>query len=95
MVTQKGIVNGVNVDTLFGVIDAVKGNPKVAEATFAAAFPTTDYAIVITPRIDGTKHFSPNVTTQVPSGFWVDMGANSISGLVHVAWTAIEDGESE
>ena len=30
----KGIVNGVNVDNLFGVIDAVKGNPKVADFKF-------------------------------------------------------------
>ncbi len=34
MATQKGIVNGVNVDTLFGVIDAVSGNPKVADFQF-------------------------------------------------------------
>ena len=31
---DKGIVNGVNVDNLFGVIDAVKENPKVADFKF-------------------------------------------------------------
>lgn len=31
---KKGIVNGVNVDNLFGVIDAVKENPKVADFKF-------------------------------------------------------------
>jgi hypothetical protein len=35
MTTSKGIVNGVNVDTLFGVIDAVKENPKVADFKFS------------------------------------------------------------
>ena len=35
MATSKGVVNGVNVDTLFGVIDAVKGNPKVADFKFS------------------------------------------------------------
>ena len=34
MATSKGVVNGVNVDTLFGVIDAVNGNPKVADFKF-------------------------------------------------------------
>ena len=34
MAIQKGIVNGVNVDTLFGVIDAVKGNPKITAFQF-------------------------------------------------------------
>ncbi len=34
MATSKGIVNGVNVDNLFGVIEAVTGNPKVADFQF-------------------------------------------------------------
>jgi len=32
----KGIVNGVNVDQLFGVMDAIKENPKVADFKFRA-----------------------------------------------------------
>ena len=35
MATSKGIVNGVNVDTLFEVIDAIGGNPKIADLKFS------------------------------------------------------------
>ena len=34
MTSEKGIVNGVNVDQLYGVIDAVKGQPNIAEFQF-------------------------------------------------------------
>lgn len=70
------------------------GTPKVATVTLSTAFADANYAATVTARTDGTRHYSPNVTTQAAGSFTIDLGSNSTTGLVHVAWVAVKDGES-
>jgi hypothetical protein len=71
------------------------GNPKKATVTFSTPFADADYAVTLTPvvTVNGAG-YSPKVESQVAGSFVINMGANSISSLVHVNWTAIKSGES-
>jgi len=70
------------------------GSPKVATVTLSAAFADANYAVTLTARTDGTRSYAPNVTTQAAGSFTIDLGSNGTTGLVHVAWIAVKDGES-
>lgn len=68
------------------------GNPKVATVTFAAAFPDTNYAVVISVNTDGSKSFSPMVVNKTTSGFDVNLNTNNVANLIEVGWHAMTSG---
>jgi hypothetical protein len=70
------------------------GNPKTATVTFSAAFPSANYAVVVTAVTTGNKQFAMNVESQVAGSFVINMGTNNIADLVQVNWIAMVDGES-
>ncbi len=74
MATSKGIVNGVNVDTLFGVIDAVKGNPNVADFKFSITNKWSNGG----HNISNIGNFYGACETQTREGFVVDNAEHQI-----------------
>jgi hypothetical protein len=70
------------------------GNPKKATVTFSAAFPSANYAAVVTAVTIGNKQFAMSVESQVAGSFVINMGTNNIADLVQVNWIAMVDGES-
>ena len=70
----KGIVNGVNVDNLFGVIDAVKENPKVADFKFRA----TNKWVSGGYNVSTVKDFHGALETQTRSGFTLENAEHPI-----------------
>ncbi len=74
MVTSKGIVNGVNVDTLFGVIDAIQGNPKVADFKFRITNKWSNGG----HNISNVGNFYGALETQTRDGFVVENAEHQI-----------------
>ena len=74
MATSKGIVNGVNVDTLFGVIDAVKGNPKVADFKFSITNKWSNGG----HNISNIGNFYGALETQTRDGFVVENAEHQV-----------------
>jgi len=74
MATSKGIVNGVNVDNLFGVIEAVTGNPKIADFQFRI----THKWMKGGPNISNVGNFNGDLETQTRDGFVVENAEHQI-----------------
>lgn len=70
------------------------GNPKKATVTFSAAFPSANYAVVLTAVTTNNKQFAMSVESQVAGSFVINMGTNNIVDLTQVNWIAMVDGES-
>lgn len=68
------------------------GTPKKATVTFAAAFPSTAYAIVFSPITDGTKTFSLSAESKTTGGFVVNLNSNNVANLVEVGWQCTVSG---
>ena len=61
------------------------GNPKTAAVTFAAAMPSTSYAISIQCVSTGDT-FAPVVTSKAVGGFTINLGTNNLGNLTEVLW---------
>ncbi len=70
------------------------GNPKTAAVAFASSFADADYSTQLTCEASGGSQFSPCAESITASGFTINMGANNISGLVSMRWTATKHGET-
>ena len=68
------------------------GNPKEASVSFGAPFGSTSYAVVLSPRTDGSRTFSPSLLTKTTGGFTVSLNANNIAGLVELGWVCTVSG---
>lgn len=70
------------------------GTPRKATVTFTAAYPDTNYSIVLTPILSTLGLlYTPNVETQLADSFVINMGTSLISNLVSVAWSTMAVGE--
>jgi uncharacterized OsmC-like protein len=74
MATSKGIVNGVNVDTLFGIIDAIGGNPKIADFKFSITNKWSNGG----HNISNVGNFYGALETQTRDGFVVENAEHQV-----------------
>lgn len=69
------------------------GEPKVAAVVFASAFPG-GYSLTVDIVTSDNVAFSHTIQNKSSSGFAVNVVSNTLTGLVEVNWSAVQDGES-
>jgi hypothetical protein len=68
------------------------GTPKVASVVFASPF-AASYSVVAEVVSSGGRAYAYSITNVTPSGFFVELCADTISSLVQVNWQATVEGE--
>lgn len=71
---------------------AFSGSPKVASVVFASPF-AANYSVVVDIVTSGGKTYPHAVTNITPTGFFVELCADTIGSLVKVNWQATVEGE--
>lgn len=69
------------------------GSPKTATVSFSTAYSDTNYAISLVAVTTDNASFSPAVENQAAGSFDINVGANNITKLTKILWTAMPFGE--
>lgn len=72
---------------------AFSGSPLKAAVAFATAFSDSSYTITLDPEVSSSVSFSPSIESKTASGFTINLGTSSVSGLALMGWQAVVIGE--
>ncbi len=75
-------------------VGSFAGNPKEATVTFSAAFSNTNYAVVLSHRVQNQASYMVSYHTKTVSGFTILVDADNVSDLLAVDWVATSNGEA-
>lgn len=88
-----GSVGNIGVKSGTEAAGTFTGNPKKKTVSFATAFPSITYAVLLQVVTTGGRQYHATVESKAVGSFIINLGANNISSLVEVGWHAIRQGE--